>query len=136
MTSWARVSFSTWTIWSDRRLKRNIQPLAGALERVLELRPVTSEWRDPAKYGGHYGTQIGLIADEVEKVFRCPCHGNRFDLDGAWRAGPAPSHLHRHPVATLEDGGVKVDFSSVFLMIGRNTAPDVQYPTSYLELHM
>jgi Rieske Fe-S protein len=77
-----------------------------------------------------------LLWDEVEKVFRCPCHGDRFDLDGAWRAGPAPSHLHRHPVATVEDGGLKVDFASVFLMIGRDPAPDVQYATSSFELHM
>ncbi len=27
------------------------------------------EWVDPAAHGGHYGPQMGLIADEVESVF-------------------------------------------------------------------
>jgi hypothetical protein len=58
-----------WSIWSDRRLKGNIQPLQGALDRVLGLRGVTFEWRNPLTQGGHFGPQIGLIADEVAPVF-------------------------------------------------------------------
>lgn len=58
-----------WTIYSDRRLKKNIEPLSGALDQVLKLRGVTFLWRDPASQGGISVTQMGLIADDVQKVF-------------------------------------------------------------------
>ncbi|MFH1109229.1 MAG: tail fiber domain-containing protein [Planctomycetota bacterium] len=58
-----------WTISSDRRLKKNIEPLSGALERLLQLRGVTFQWLDPASQGGITGTQMGLIADEVSRAF-------------------------------------------------------------------
>jgi len=77
-----------------------------------------------------------LTWDPVQKVFACPCHGDRFGPNGSWWGGAAPSHLHRHPVESVDGGSVRVDFSGVFLMIGRETAADVQYPTSHLELHM
>ncbi len=53
---------------SDIRLKNNVQPIAGALDRLLQLRGVTFEWKDPAEQGNHTGTQRGFIAQEVEKV--------------------------------------------------------------------
>ena len=54
---------------SDRRLKYNIQPLAGSLEKMLKLRPVTYVWR-PEFIGvhGREGEELGLIAQEVEAV--------------------------------------------------------------------
>ena len=58
---------------SDERLKRNIVPLRGALERVLQLRGVTFEWNELGQQetqqesGGE--PQIGFIAQEVETVF-------------------------------------------------------------------
>jgi hypothetical protein len=58
-----------WTVLSDRRLKRNIQGISGALERLLQLHGVHFEWIDPALQGGRYGSQMGLLADEVEGVF-------------------------------------------------------------------
>jgi Chaperone of endosialidase len=54
---------------SDVRLKKNIQPMAGALDQLLKLRGVTFEWTDPADHGSLTGTQRGFIAQEVEKVF-------------------------------------------------------------------
>lgn len=60
---------NTWTIFSDRRLKKNIEPLSGALEHLLQLRGVTFNWIDPATQGGITGTQMGLIADEVQRAF-------------------------------------------------------------------
>ena len=51
---------------SDIRLKDKIQPLSDSLEKISQLRPVTFEFIDK-KYGN--GTQHGLIAQEVEKVF-------------------------------------------------------------------
>ncbi len=65
----AKPGSNTWTIWSDRRLKKNIEPLSGALERILQLHGVTFQWSDPASQGGITGTQMGLIADEVQRAF-------------------------------------------------------------------
>jgi hypothetical protein len=53
---------------SDERLKKNIEPMSGALDVLARLRPVTFEWKDPATRGGRYGAQRGFIAQEVEKV--------------------------------------------------------------------
>jgi len=52
---------------SDERLKKHIEPLTGALDQLLQLHGVTFEWRDPT--GRHEGTQTGVIAQQVEKVF-------------------------------------------------------------------
>jgi hypothetical protein len=59
----------SWTNSSDARLKKNVKPLAAALDRLLQLRGVRFEWRDPKKMGNLTGPQLGLIAQDVEKVF-------------------------------------------------------------------
>ena len=63
----AKPATSTWTIASDARLKRNVQPLAGGLAKILALRPVE------AQYNGEDGTPDGLriasfIAQDVAPV--------------------------------------------------------------------
>lgn len=50
---------------SDRRWKMNIETLDSALELVAQLRGVTFEWVDLKK---GQGTQLGVIAQEVEEV--------------------------------------------------------------------
>jgi hypothetical protein len=50
---------------SDQRLKQNIQPLENALAKVEQLRGVSFEWKNAAQDSG---TQIGVIAQEVETV--------------------------------------------------------------------
>lgn len=50
---------------SDIRLKKNIQPIADALAKVMQLQGVTYEWN---KEGMEEGLNIGLIAQEVEKI--------------------------------------------------------------------
>jgi hypothetical protein len=57
-----------WTNVSDRRLKRDIQPLDGALEKILKLRGVSFHWKDQNR-DRKEGEKIGLIAQEVEEVF-------------------------------------------------------------------
>lgn len=54
------------TCISDIRLKKNVRPIAGSLERLTHLEPVSFEYADPS-YGP--GVQEGLIAQEVEKIF-------------------------------------------------------------------
>mgnify|MGYP001189935219 FL=1 len=58
---------------SDARLKKNIEPIPSALTKVLQLNPVYYEWRKdilPSSFIKNHrsGRQIGLIAQEVEKV--------------------------------------------------------------------
>lgn len=52
---------------SDIRLKKNIEPLADSLDKITKLRGVSFDWKDPGQRGR--GRNIGLIAQEVEKVF-------------------------------------------------------------------
>jgi len=59
----------SWTDSSDIRMKKNVKPLEGALERLLKLQGVTFEWIAPEKHGDMSGRQTGMIAQEVEKVF-------------------------------------------------------------------
>ena len=51
---------------SDARLKTDIRPIAGALDKLMLLKGVTFHWKDPAK---SVPERIGVIAQEVEKVF-------------------------------------------------------------------
>jgi len=59
----------SWSVFSDARLKKNIEPLTGALNRLMELRAVTFEYKDPQSIHELPGVQIGMIAQEVEKIF-------------------------------------------------------------------
>lgn len=56
----------TLTQSSDVRLKRDIQPIENALDSVTQLDGVTYYWKNPDK---EQSKQIGLIAQNVEKVF-------------------------------------------------------------------
>ncbi|HEY3127848.1 MAG TPA: tail fiber domain-containing protein [Acidobacteriota bacterium] len=59
----------SWTNSSDVRLKEKIEPLTDALTRLLKLRGVHFEWKEPETMGNLTGPQIGLVAQEVEKIF-------------------------------------------------------------------
>jgi hypothetical protein len=64
-TSWSPDG--DWRPWlSDVRLKKDVTLLEGALAKVMRLRGVAFSWKD-TMYGE--GPQVGLIAQEVEKVF-------------------------------------------------------------------
>lgn len=58
-----------WGALSDERLKKNITGLQGALDKLLNLRGVSFEWNDPEKHANQTGSQVGLVAQEVEQVF-------------------------------------------------------------------
>jgi len=55
---------------SDMRLKKNINPITGALDKVMAINGVTYNWRKeiPANEGLSDGLQYGLIAQELEKI--------------------------------------------------------------------
>jgi hypothetical protein len=51
-----------WTTYSSRRWKTNIQPLQGALDKVMRLNGVSFDWIEGGKH------DIGLIAEDVGQV--------------------------------------------------------------------
>lgn len=51
---------------SDVRLKENITPLSGSLNKIKQLNPITYQWKD--KVAGGNELKIGFIAQEVEVV--------------------------------------------------------------------
>jgi hypothetical protein len=58
-----------WTKSSDARLKKKVAAITHPLERMLQLRGVQFEWKEPARMGNLTGQQMGLIAQEVEEIF-------------------------------------------------------------------
>src|SRR5207244_1770354 len=56
----------SWAVASDRRLKKNVQDLDHPLDRLLRLRGVTFEYKDPAAVNELPGIQTGMVAQEVE----------------------------------------------------------------------
>jgi len=59
----------SWSNSSDARLKKNIRHLKDSLSRLMRLHGVTFEYKDPETINELPGTRIGMIAQEVEKVF-------------------------------------------------------------------
>jgi len=55
------------TASSDQRLKENIEPLEGSLEKVLQLQGVSFDYKDKAQFTDKH--QVGVIAQEVEKIY-------------------------------------------------------------------
>jgi hypothetical protein len=64
-----KTTGSLWSTSSDERLKKDIKHLNGVLDRLSRLRGVSFEWQKPEEHGNLTGTQMGLVAQEVEEVF-------------------------------------------------------------------
>ena len=54
---------------SDERLKENLEPIGSAVEKVGQLTGYTFDWIPMEGIHVHSGHDIGVIAQEVEKVF-------------------------------------------------------------------
>ena len=59
----------SWSILSDRRAKKSIHPIDGALQQLLKLRGVTYEYTNPSEFHELPGTHMGMVAQDVEQVF-------------------------------------------------------------------
>lgn len=71
----------SWGNSSDERLKRNINPLTGALGKITSLKGVQYEWKNPEEHASFSGEiRAGFIAQDVEKVF--PQFINEIDASG------------------------------------------------------
>jgi len=54
---------------NDRKLKKYIRPLDSTLDAVLNLNPVTFQWRAPHENTAKSNNCYGFIADEIQTVF-------------------------------------------------------------------
>lgn len=55
---------------SDRKLKQNIQPLSGSLDKLMQLKPSSYQYKTTDyKIGLPEGTQMGFVAQELQTVF-------------------------------------------------------------------
>lgn len=57
-----------WAVFSDARLKENINTMGGSLEKLDALRPVTFNYKDKDHFSYIEGTIPGFIAQEVQQV--------------------------------------------------------------------
>ncbi|MCK4677076.1 MAG: tail fiber domain-containing protein [Bacteroidales bacterium] len=57
---------TSWKVWSDERLKTNINTIPDALGKINKLHGVTFEWKDQEEF--QPGIHMGMIAQEVEGV--------------------------------------------------------------------
>lgn len=64
-----KATGAAWSVLSDRRIKKDIEPLTGTLDRLLSLRGVRFEYSDLSVPGTAPGVQSGFVAQEVESVF-------------------------------------------------------------------
>ncbi|MGI8907874.1 MAG: tail fiber domain-containing protein [Candidatus Sumerlaeaceae bacterium] len=58
-----------WATVSDASVKKNVHTISGALEKLLKLRGVTYQWKNPVEFTARDEALMGMIADEVEQVF-------------------------------------------------------------------
>ena len=58
-----------WLQTSDKALKKEIAAIEGALEKVLQLRGVSFVWREPEQHNATDCRYMGMLAQDVEKVF-------------------------------------------------------------------
>ncbi len=54
-------------------------------------------------------THLGCSVAISDTGFACPCHGSRYDQDGAVTGGPAPRPLPWFKVALAPNGEIEVD---------------------------
>ncbi len=66
------ISTSSQKVLSDRRYKENIEDLGNVSGKVLQLRPVTFDFKTPENYTGDTTMlkgKVGFIAQEVQELF-------------------------------------------------------------------
>lgn len=64
-----RPGGGSWSNASDRRLKTDVRQLDGSLERLLSIQGVSYRYIDPKSINELSGTQLGVVAQDVEEVF-------------------------------------------------------------------
>ena len=67
---WSEIHATNGTILtSDRRLKKDIEPLAYGLKEIMQLEPITFQWKDQVSSNNAGNKKhLGLVAQQVEQV--------------------------------------------------------------------
>ncbi len=60
---------ASFTIISDRSVKKNVTAIDGALDKMMQLSGVEYEYKRPEDYGNFTSAQMGFVAQDVESVF-------------------------------------------------------------------
>jgi len=82
---------------SDRRLKSNIQPIQNALEIIKHLHGYTFTWRDDVPGLPMSGSDIGLLAQELQELGLDECVSPApFDLDTLGTSKSGENYLTIH----------------------------------------
>jgi hypothetical protein len=92
---------------SDYRLKEDVQPMTGASDRVLALKPCNFAWKD----GGH--RVDGFLAHEAQEVVPEAVHGTK--------DGMREEEYEVTPAVYDEDGNVVAE-----AVMGTREVPDYQ----------
>ncbi len=90
-STWGPIAASAFNVSSDRRLKANIKPIENSLEKILKIDAVTFTWKESSRHKME-GERIGLIAQNVEKVFP-----QAVKLDHSENALPGGTRLVNYP---------------------------------------
>ena len=67
----------SWLALSDSRIKTNVQPVTGGLSRILQLNPVTFDYKSPEAHNGKVHDK-GFIADDFMQVYPDSVHETDF----------------------------------------------------------
>lgn len=59
----------SWAVFSDQRLKKDIEQIADPLDRLLALQGIRYRYTDPAQAMGAAGRRMGFVAQQVAEVF-------------------------------------------------------------------
>lgn len=64
----SKVGGGSWGTFSDRRIKKNIQPYTDGLEQVLQITPKSFEYNGKGGYEADGKTYYGVIAQEMKTI--------------------------------------------------------------------
>lgn len=73
----------------------------GVDDELIVARVGPDDVRVVSRICGHMGCKVKLASDAAS--FDCPCHGSRFELDGAKIEGPSPTPLRRYETSLEGD---------------------------------
>jgi Chaperone of endosialidase len=92
-----------------RRVKKEVAPLTGSLDRLMLMKPVNFRWKDPAR---GTGPQIGLIAQDVAKVYPQLAFTGSDGLMGVDYAKPVPPLIDAVLELKVNNDNLRAEFEA------------------------